>query len=58
MLIKPDGVGRGLIGNILSRVENKGYRFSAMKMVTPTKTILKKHYSEHIGNPRYHNGGV
>lgn len=47
VIIKPDGVRRGLIGNIISRFENKGFTISKMRFVSPTKEILRKHYSEH-----------
>jgi nucleoside-diphosphate kinase len=53
MLVKPDGVARGLVGLVLTRFENKGFRFPAMKMVTPTKEILANHYAEHVGRPYY-----
>jgi nucleoside-diphosphate kinase len=53
MLVKPDGVARGLIGYILTRLENKGYRFPAMKMVTPNKDLLRSHYAEHADQPYY-----
>ena len=44
MLVKPDGVARGLIGHVLTRLENKGFRFTGMKMVMPNKELLKRHY--------------
>lgn len=49
--IKPDGVQRGLISNILSRFENKGYKLVGIKLVTPTENLLKQHYAEHVGKP-------
>ena len=51
--IKPDGVKRGLIGRIISKFEDKGYKIIAMKMMTPTKEIAAKHYEEHYGKPFY-----
>lgn len=53
MLIKPDGVKRAMIGNIINRVENKGYRIIDMKMVVPTEQLLNKHYAEHVGKSFY-----
>ena len=51
--IKPDGVKRGLIGKVITRFEDKGYKIIAMKMLTPTKEIAAKHYEEHYGKPFY-----
>ena len=53
MLIKPDGVKRGEIGEIIRRIENKGYQIIAMKMVVPTEKLLNSHYAEHVGKPYY-----
>lgn len=53
MLVKPDGVARGLIGKVLTRFENKGFRFPAMKMVMPNKELLRQHYAEHADKPYY-----
>lgn len=44
VLVKPDGVQRGLVGEIISRFEKKGLKIIAMKMVMPTKALAKKHY--------------
>ncbi|MBI3954476.1 nucleoside-diphosphate kinase [Candidatus Collierbacteria bacterium] len=44
VLIKPDGVQRGLIGEIISRFEKKGLKIVAMKMVWPDRVLSKKHY--------------
>ena len=49
VLIKPDGVKRGLIGKILSHYEEKSLEIVALKMITPTKESARKHYSEHEG---------
>jgi len=53
MLIKPDGVKRGKIGEIIRRIENKGYQIIDMKMVVPTEKLLNLHYAEHVGKPYY-----
>ena len=44
IMIKPDGVQRGLIGEIISRFEQKGYKLVAMKLTAPGKEHLEKHY--------------
>ena len=53
ILVKPDGVERGLIGQILSRFESKGYTIEKLKMLQPTKELLAQHYAEHDGKPFY-----
>jgi len=44
--IKPDGVQRGLVGDIISRFEKRGYKLVALKLVTPSKEHLEKHYED------------
>lgn len=51
ILVKPDGVQRNLIGEVLSRFETKGYKIIDLKMLTPTEEILTQHYAEHEGKP-------
>lgn len=51
VLIKPDGVKRNLIGEILSRLEAKGYVVADLKKFTASKDLLHKHYAEHEGKP-------
>ena len=51
--IKPDGVKRNLIGKIIARFEEKGYKIVGLKMLHPTEEIAAKHYEEHIGKPFY-----
>lgn len=46
VIIKPDGVQRGLMGEIVSRFEKKGLKISAMKMVWPNREIAAKHYDQ------------
>lgn len=53
VLVKPDGVARGLSGTILARVEVKGYRIVAIDLRTPTRELLAQHYAEHEGKPFY-----
>ena len=53
ILVKPDGVRRDLIGEVLRRVETKGYNVVALKMVLADRSILAAHYAEHEGKPFY-----
>ncbi|CAB4657900.1 MAG: nucleoside-diphosphate kinase [Actinobacteria bacterium] len=53
VLIKPDGVRRGLSGEVISRIENKGYRVTSLVMMSATREILERHYAEHEGKPFY-----
>lgn len=46
VIVKPDGVQRGLMGEIVSRFEKKGLKISALKMVWPTKEMAVKHYDQ------------
>ena len=45
--IKPDGVQRGLIGEILGRFERKGFKLVALKQLTPSRELAEKHYGVH-----------
>ena len=51
--IKPDGVKRGIIGKIVSRFEDKGFKIVAMKLLQVTPELAAKHYEEHYGKPFY-----
>lgn len=51
ILVKPDGVKRNLVGEVLSRVEAKGYTISALKMMQADRALLVRHYAEHEGKP-------
>lgn len=53
ILIKPDGVERNLTGEILSRIERKGYTIVELAMTTPDREVLAAHYEEHQGKPFY-----
>ena len=46
IMIKPDGVHRGLVGTIIQRFENRGYKLVALKMVSPSKSLLENHYDD------------
>lgn len=52
-MIKPDGVQRGLIGRILQRIEEKGFKIVAMKMAVMPVEKAKEHYAEHAGKRFY-----
>ena len=49
--VKPDGVQRGLVGNIIARFETKGYTLVAMKTRMATKEILDEHYKDLVDKP-------
>ncbi len=51
VLVKPDGVARGLTGEILRRIESKGYRLVALELRVATRELLEEHYAEHAGKP-------
>jgi len=53
ILVKPDGVGRGLVGEVISRIESKGYAIDAVRMLKADRSLLEKHYAEHVGKPFY-----
>ncbi len=51
ILVKPDGVRRALIGEIIRRIEAKGYQIVALKSMSADRELLTKHYAEHEGKP-------
>jgi len=53
ILVKPDGVRRGLIGEVISRVEAKGYAIENLRMLNADRNLLEQHYAEHVGKPFY-----
>jgi len=53
ILVKPDGVRRGLVGEVIARVERKGYKIKNLRMLTADRNLLAKHYAEHEGKPFY-----
>ncbi|MCF8555385.1 MAG: nucleoside-diphosphate kinase [Candidatus Planktophila sp.] len=53
ILVKPDGVRRGLVGEVISRIESKGYVIEELRMLQADSALLEKHYAEHIGKPFY-----
>ena len=50
-MIKPDGVKRNLIGEIISRVEEKGFKITKIKMMTINQNLAEEHYGEHKDKP-------
>ena len=53
VLVKPDGVARGLSGEVIRRIEAKGYRIAALELRVATPELLAEHYAEHQGKPFY-----
>jgi nucleoside-diphosphate kinase len=53
VLIKPDGIKRGLIGEVISRIETKGYSISSLRLMNADRSTLELHYAEHVGKPFY-----
>ena len=51
ILVKPDGVARGLTGEVLSRIERRGYKIVALQQRTITAELAEHHYGEHVGKP-------
>jgi nucleoside-diphosphate kinase len=51
VLVKPDGVARGLVGEVLGRIERRGYRLVALELRTIDRTVAEAHYAEHVGKP-------
>ena len=53
VIVKPDGYRRGLTGEVLRRIEAKGYTLVALQVRTPDRERLAQHYAEHEGKPFY-----
>ena len=51
VMVKPDGVQRGLVGEIIQRFERKGLQLVGLKQVIPSEEIAKKHYEVHSERP-------
>ena len=51
VMVKPDGVRRGLVGEIISRFERKGFRIAGLKMLKMSRDLAEKFYSVHKGKP-------
>jgi nucleoside-diphosphate kinase len=55
VMVKPDGVQRGMVGKVISRFEAKGLKLVAAKLMVIDKNLASKHYAEHVGKPFYEN---
>lgn len=53
VIVKPDGVQRGLVGEIISRIERRGLRLAAMKFMNVSQGLAARHYAIHQGKPFY-----
>jgi nucleoside-diphosphate kinase len=53
LIVKPDGVRRGLVGEVLRRIETKGLRIEQMRMFTISRETAEEHYGEHRDKPFY-----
>lgn len=53
VIVKPDAVQRGLVGQIIERFERRGLKFAAMKMVQVSDELARQHYAVHEGKPFY-----
>jgi nucleoside-diphosphate kinase len=51
VMVKPDGVARGLVGEVIRRIEDKGYELREMRLFTIDKPLAKEHYAEHTEKP-------
>ena len=51
VLVKPDGVQRGLVGEVIGRLERKGLRIAGLKMIHASEQLANQHYGEHVGKP-------
>ena len=54
-MIKPDGVRRNLVGEVISRVEEKGFEITKIKMMMISKSLAEEHYGEHKDKPFYND---
>ncbi|KAF5394103.1 Nucleoside diphosphate kinase [Paragonimus heterotremus] len=51
IMVKPDGVQRGLVGEVIKRFEQRGYKLVGMKLMVASDALLKEHYKEHVNKP-------
>ncbi|MBC1434703.1 nucleoside-diphosphate kinase [Listeria rocourtiae] len=51
LMVKPDGVQRGLIGEVIARLEKKGLKLVGAKLMRIGEDLAKQHYAEHVGKP-------
>jgi nucleoside-diphosphate kinase len=50
-MVKPDGVKRGLVGEVIRRIEDKGYTLATMRLFTIDRALAERHYGEHAAKP-------
>ena len=53
VLVKPDGVQRGLVGDVVSRLERRGLHLVGLKLMRIDEQLAARHYAEHVGKPFY-----
>ncbi|HEX8034334.1 MAG TPA: nucleoside-diphosphate kinase [Ktedonobacterales bacterium] len=53
IIVKPDGVQRGLVGPVLTRFEARGLKFAGLKLMRISRELAERHYAEHLGKPFY-----
>ena len=51
VMVKPDGVARGLVGEVIGRFERKGLRLTQIRMLTINEDLARRHYAEHVERP-------
>lgn len=51
VLVKPDGVSRGLVGEVITRIERKGLTLAALELRTVDRSLAEQHYAEHASKP-------
>lgn len=51
VMVKPDGVERGLVGEVVTRFERRGFRLCGMKALRIDRDLAERHYAEHVGKP-------
>jgi nucleoside-diphosphate kinase len=51
IMVKPDGVARGLVGEVISRFENKGLTMERIRKLTIDEALARRHYEEHVAKP-------
>ena len=56
VLVKPDGVQRGLVGEIITRLEKRGLKLAGMKLMQVSDALARQHYGEHVDRPFF--GGL
>lgn len=51
VMVKPDGVSRGLVGEVIGRFEKKGLKLEKLRMLTVSEDLARRHYAEHVDRP-------